>query len=66
LTSTLIINDALDECVTDLPQLLDFFVKQSSASPRVKWIVSSRNWANIEERLETAERKATLSLELNA
>jgi hypothetical protein len=61
-----LIIDALDECRTeDLPQLLDFIVQKSSASPYVKWIVSSRNWRNIEEQLETAEQKVRLSLELN-
>lgn len=58
--------DALDECVTDLPKLLDFVAKQSSASSRVKWIVSSRNWPGIEEQLEQAGHKVRLSLELNA
>ena len=38
-----IVIDALDECVTDLPKLLDFIAQKSSVSPRVKWIVSSRN-----------------------
>jgi hypothetical protein len=64
-TAYLII-DALDECVTDLPKLLDFVAKQSSASSRVKWIVSSRNWPSIEEQLEQAGHKVRLSLELNA
>ncbi|KAF2022144.1 WD40 repeat-like protein [Aaosphaeria arxii CBS 175.79] len=58
--------DALDECVVGLPKLLDFIVEQSSASPRVKWIVSSRNWPDIEERLAKAGGRARLSLELNA
>ncbi|PSN59031.1 hypothetical protein BS50DRAFT_682489 [Corynespora cassiicola Philippines] len=58
--------DALDECVTDLPKLLDFIVQMSSTSSRVKWIMSSRNWPNIEERLERAEDEVRLSLELNA
>jgi hypothetical protein len=43
LSTTYLIVDALDECVTDLPKLLAFIAKQSSASSRVKWIVSSRN-----------------------
>ena len=63
---TYLIVDALDECVTDLPKLLEFVVKQSSASSRVKWIVSSRNWPDIEAQLERAGHKAKLSLELNA
>jgi len=61
-----LIIDALDECVADLPKLLDFIVQNLSVSPRVKWIVSSRNWPNIEERLERAGHKVRLCLELNA
>jgi hypothetical protein len=66
LRTTYFLIDALDECVTDLPQLLDLITQHSSGSPRVKWIVSSRNWPEIEERLGTATEKARLSLELNA
>jgi hypothetical protein len=66
LTTTYLIIDALDECVTDLLKLLDFIAKQSSASSRVKWIVSSRNWPEIEGYLEQAGHKLRLSLELNA
>jgi hypothetical protein len=66
LTTTYLIIDALDECVTDLPRLLDFIAEQSSASSRVKWIVSSRNWPEIEAHLEQAGHKLRLSLELNA
>jgi hypothetical protein len=66
LTTTYLIIDALDECVTDLPKLLDFIAKHSSASSCVKWIVSSRNWPEIERSLEDAGHKVKLSLELNA
>ncbi|KAI1676385.1 WD40 repeat [Pyrenophora tritici-repentis] len=66
LRMTYLIIDALDECVTDLPRLLEFVAKQSSASSRVKWIVSSRNWPDIEAQLERAGHKVKLSLELNA
>ena len=66
LSATYLIINALDECVTDLAKLLTFIAKQSSASSRVKWIVSSRNWPVIEERLQRAEYKTRLSLELNA
>ncbi|KAH7114689.1 NACHT domain-containing protein [Dactylonectria macrodidyma] len=65
LKSTFLIIDALDECVTDLPHLLNLIVEKSSESPHVKWIVSSRNWLNIEEQLETAGQKVRLCLELN-
>jgi hypothetical protein len=66
LKSAYLIIDALDECVADLPELLDFIVQKSFVSPRVKWIVSSRNWPDIEERLERAGHKVRLCLELNA
>lgn len=58
-----LIVDALDECVVDLPKLMDLIVQTSSISPRIKWIVSSRNWPNIEKALDTVTQK--LSLELN-
>ncbi|KAL5372064.1 hypothetical protein DPSP01_013774 [Paraphaeosphaeria sporulosa] len=61
-----LIVDALDECVTDLLKLLEFIAKQSSASSRVKWIVSSRNWLDIKAQLEQTGYKVKLSLELNA
>jgi hypothetical protein len=63
---TYLIIDALDECVTDLPKLLELVAKQSSVSSRVKWIISSRNWPDIEAQLERAGHKVKLSLELNA
>ena len=66
LKRTYLIVDGLDECQKDLPQLLDFIIQMLSISPRVKWIVSSRNWPEIEKRLETAEDKVKLCLELNA
>jgi hypothetical protein len=66
LCPTYLIIDALDECVTDLSKLLEFVAKQSSVSSRVKWIVSSRNWPEIEGRLQQADQKVRLSLELNA
>ncbi|KAJ5456081.1 uncharacterized protein N7458_004345 [Penicillium daleae] len=65
LRNTYLVIDALDECTTDLPYLLDFLVQESSAHTHVKWIVSSRNWPEIEERLDTATRIAQISLELN-
>jgi hypothetical protein len=64
LNTTYLVVDALDECVTDMLKLLDFIVKKSSVASRVKWIVSSRNWPDIEEQLKQAGQG--LSLELNA
>jgi len=61
-----LIIDALDECVVDLPKLLDFIVQKSCISSRVRWIISSRNWPEIEEQLARAGHGVRLSLELNA
>jgi hypothetical protein len=66
LSITYLLIDALDECLVDLPKLLRFISQQSTASPRVKWIISSRNWPDIEDQLERAGHKIKLSLELNA
>ncbi|KAM6516800.1 hypothetical protein FSOLCH5_007742 [Fusarium solani] len=57
----ILIVDALDECKTNRHQLLDLIAKPS----RVKWIVSSRNWPDIEEKLDNAKQKVRLHLELN-
>jgi hypothetical protein len=65
LRHTFLIIDALDECVTDLPLLLDFIVAKSPVFSRVKWIVSSRNWPSIEKDLNIAMQKVNLHLELN-
>ncbi|KAH7120440.1 WD40-repeat-containing domain protein, partial [Dactylonectria estremocensis] len=63
LPTTYLIIDALDECVKDLLRLLDFIL-QKSASPRVKWIVSSRNIPDIERKLWQDGSQARLSLEI--
>jgi len=65
LRSTFLIIDALDECVVARSKLLDFIVQKSSIFPRAKWVISSRNWPDIEERLERAGHKIRLCLELN-
>ncbi|RDW83444.1 vegetative incompatibility protein HET-E-1 [Coleophoma crateriformis] len=64
LDGTYLIIDGLDECVTGLSQLLDLIIQTSSVPFRVKWVVSSRNWPVIGERLMNASQN--LSLELNA
>ena len=56
--STYLIIDALDECTTDLNLLLELY-------SHISWIVSSRNWLSIEERLNTVTQKLRLCLELN-
>jgi hypothetical protein len=65
LDSIYLVVDALDECVTGLPGLLELIVYTSSVSSRAKWIVSSRNWSSIEKSLNTAAQRVRLSLELN-
>lgn len=62
---TYVIIDALDECTTDLTPLVDLVAGQSSENAHVKWLVSSRNWREIEERLNSATGKVNLVLELN-
>ncbi|EHK45823.1 hypothetical protein TRIATDRAFT_219595 [Trichoderma atroviride IMI 206040] len=64
LQQTYIAIDALDECVTDLPKLLDFIAIKSAVFSHVKWIVSSRNWPDIQEHLAITQ-KTSLCLELN-
>ncbi|EXK78038.1 hypothetical protein FOQG_17268 [Fusarium oxysporum f. sp. raphani 54005] len=66
LKDAVLVVDALDECITDRPQLLDFIIQSSSSSSsHVKWIISSRNWPDIEEKLDNAKQKVRLHLELN-
>ncbi|KAF9775895.1 hypothetical protein IL306_005973 [Fusarium sp. DS 682] len=66
LKDVVLVVDALDECITDRPQLIDFIIQSSStSSPRVKWIISSRNWPDIEDKLDSAKQKVRLPLELN-
>ncbi|RYP36840.1 hypothetical protein DL767_003230 [Monosporascus sp. MG133] len=66
LSRVYIVIDALDECETDLSRLLKFIIHNTAASPRVNWIVSSRNRPEIEQALKPAGQNAGLSLELNA
>ncbi|KAL2199486.1 NACHT domain-containing protein, partial [Corynascus similis CBS 632.67] len=65
LPPTLLVIDALDECVEGLDLLLGLIVQSSSIYSNAKWIVSSRNWPNIEDHLSTTTQKVSLSLELN-
>lgn len=61
LANAVLVVDALDECSVDRIRLIDFISRPSPA----KWIVSSRNWLDIEESLGGAEQKVKLHLELN-
>lgn len=57
--------DALDECTSGLDSLLNLIVQKSVAHPQIKWVISSRNYANVIERLNSATQIAPISLELN-
>ncbi|RYP60389.1 hypothetical protein DL771_010532 [Monosporascus sp. 5C6A] len=57
--------DALDECETDLSQLLDLIMKVSPRS-RIKWLLSSRNRIDIEQKLRPDHSRTRLSLELKS
>jgi hypothetical protein len=65
LQMTYLVIDALDECTSGLRFLLDLIVQESSVNPQIKWVVSSRNWLEIAERLDIATQLAPISLELN-
>lgn len=65
LQTTHLIIDALDKCKKNRPELLALIAQNSSVSSRVKWIVSSRNWPDIEEQINTANQKVKVSLKLN-
>lgn len=62
-TSYLVV-DALDECITDLPRLLNLIIQTLGPSSRVKWLFSSRNEAQIELKLRAIGAESRLSLEL--
>ena len=67
LPRTYLLVDALDECSIGLHQLLDIitddrFITQS----KIKWLVSSRNRPEIEERLRPDGARMKVSLELNS
>ncbi|KAK1713022.1 NACHT domain-containing protein, partial [Colletotrichum lupini] len=66
MNGVLLIVDALDECVEGRQKLLDFICERSKDS-HAKWVVSSRNWPEIETNLKRITgRTSELSLELNS
>ena len=64
LKMTYLVIDAFNECVTDLPKLLDFIIDTSSSSARVEWLLSSRNELHIKQKLRSADEQTSLSLKL--
>ncbi|KAK1241895.1 hypothetical protein MKX07_007718 [Trichoderma sp. CBMAI-0711] len=67
LTRTYVIIDGLDECATGLTELLGL-VREVLPFQNVKWILSSRNWPEIQASLgDTPDAEGVnLSLEVNA
>lgn len=63
----ILVVDALDECVEGRQKLLEFICESSGAADsRAKWIVSSRNWLDIEKGMgKVMKNTSKLSLELN-
>ncbi|KUI59266.1 Vegetative incompatibility protein HET-E-1 [Cytospora mali] len=60
--NTYVVIDALDECKAgDLPKLLDFIVDKSAEYSNIKWIVSSRNWPDIDKDSNKATSAAVTS-----
>ncbi|EWG53259.1 hypothetical protein FVEG_11729 [Fusarium verticillioides 7600] len=60
----IIIVDALDECTEGREKLIGF-ISQCSVSSKAKWIISSRNWPDIESQLDGTQSQVRLHLELN-
>lgn len=56
--------DGLDECLDDRDALISF-ISLCTKKHGAKWIVSSRNWPEIEVGLEDSEDVSQLNLELN-
>jgi len=59
-----VVIDALDECIKDLPLLLEFISGNASKSSGTKWLVSSRNIVEFEHKLQINSSGTRLSLEL--
>ncbi|RAL03535.1 uncharacterized protein BO80DRAFT_453197 [Aspergillus ibericus CBS 121593] len=57
-----IVVDALDECVQDQDELLQFILQGMEEFPHVKWIISSRN--HVKQRTRIHDSQSILSLEL--
>jgi hypothetical protein len=66
LTRVYLVVDALDECEVEWSQLVDLIVEiVSTSSSQLKWLVSSRNRRDINEKLRI-ESTVELSLKENA
>jgi hypothetical protein len=67
LPMTYLLVDALDECVSGLPELLNIITDDRLSKPsRTKWLVTSRNLPDIERYLHQDPVGVKISLELSA
>ncbi|QYT02345.1 hypothetical protein H0G86_009351 [Trichoderma simmonsii] len=66
LENACLIVDALDECESDRKKLLDLIIESTSATPQVKWILSSRNYPDIEAKIRSCRTIAVIDLESSA
>ncbi|KAF5711152.1 het-E-1 heterokaryon incompatibility protein [Fusarium globosum] len=60
----IVIIDALDECTEGREKLIGY-ISQCSVSCKAKWVISSRNWPDIESQLDATQSQVRLHLELN-
>ncbi|KAF4503255.1 vegetatible incompatibility HET-E-1 [Fusarium agapanthi] len=60
----IIIIDALDECKEGRENLIGY-ISQCSVLFKAKWVISSRNWPEIESQLNATQSQVRLHLELN-
>ena len=59
--------DALDECGSGLSELLDLIIDNEFTTPfQVKWLITSRNYKEIEEQLRLKDSCLNVSLEINS
>ncbi|VZI02176.1 unnamed protein product [Fusarium fujikuroi] len=63
-TDFIVVIDALDECTEGREKLIGY-ISQCSVSCKAKWVISSRNWLDIESHLDATESHVRLHLELN-
>ncbi|PTB54050.1 hypothetical protein M431DRAFT_496001 [Trichoderma harzianum CBS 226.95] len=66
LENACLIVDALDECESNRKKLLDFIIESTLATPQVKWILSSRNYPDIEAKIRSCRTIAVIDLESSA
>lgn len=60
----IIVIDALDECIQEREKLIGY-ISQRSVCCKAKWVISSRNWPEIESQLDATQSQIRLQLELN-